>query len=113
MHKKSGLNAGQFSLIAKGIRYLEEDPLQEKSIEEIAKMCAVSSGCFRRLFSEYAGVSPSVYRIRNKMEKAKVLLESGTCTVGEVSEKLGFSDVSYFSRLFKKYMGITPKQCCI
>ena len=107
--KKGGLKSSRFSMIAKGIRYLEEDPLQEKSIEEIARMCAVSSGCFRRLFAEYAGVSPSVYRIRRKMEKAKLLLESGMVSVCEVAEKLGFSDVSYFSRLFKKYTGYSPK----
>lgn len=99
-----------FSKIAKGISYLENDAEQLLSIDEIADMCQVSPNTFRRLFSAYAGVSPVEFRLRQKIARAKQLLESEIFTVSEVSDVLGFSDVSYFSRIFKKKTGISPSE---
>jgi len=99
---------GRFRSIAQGIRCLEEDFLQEKTLQQIAQMCFVSESHFRRLFKEYAGVSPAEYRIACRMEYAKKLLRSGTVTVREAAAKTGFKDPAYFGRVFKKSCGISP-----
>lgn len=98
----------KFAKIAKGISYLENDSEQLLSIEQIAEQCDVSCNTFRRLFSAYAGVSPVEFRLNQKILRAKQLLESEVFTVSEVSDTLNFSDVSYFSRIFKKKTGQSP-----
>jgi len=78
------------------------------SVAELARMSSVSETYFRRLFKRIYLVSPSQYIINLKLEYASQLLSSKLYTVGEVSEKSGFNDVKYFSRLFKKRYGQTP-----
>ena len=97
-----------YSKIAKGIYYLEHDSDQLLSIDEVAAMCDVSGNTFRRLFHAYAGMSPIEYRLQRKIQRAQQLLESQNFTVSEVGEMLGFSDVSYFSRVFKNKTGSSP-----
>lgn len=97
-----------FAKIAKGIAYLENDGEQLLSIEQIAELCDVSTNTFRRQFSAYAGMSPVEFRLNQKILRAKQLLASEGFTVSEISDALNFSDVSYFSRIFKKKTGLSP-----
>lgn len=78
------------------------------SVRELAGRCGLSESAFRRRFREYAGISPSDYRIARLMEQATRLLASGSATVGETACSLGFDDVNYFCRLFKQRIGMTP-----
>ena len=73
-----------------------------------AQMCGLSTGRFRRVFSECLGMTPVEYRNKLRMQKVVTLLKSGTCTVGEVAEAVGISDIKYFSKLFKRYTGVSP-----
>lgn len=99
-----------FKCIYKGIKYLEDDPVQDKSVAELAELCNVSVNYFERLFKEYSGFTPTAYRIKRKLERAKVLLSVGDMTVQQVATELGFYDTAYFCRVFKKAFGITPSQ---
>lgn len=110
IQRRADIYSKEYQNIIKGIIYLEEDLNQDLSIEEIAKMCNVSSNCFRRLFKAYSGMSPSDYRLGVKISKAKKFLESNTVSVSEISDALGFTDPAYFSRLFKQKTGISPKE---
>jgi AraC-like DNA-binding protein len=101
-------NSAAFSSIRKGIMYLENDPVQDKSISEIAEMCNVSESGFRRLFKLYSGYAPGEYRLNEKINRAKKLLSSHTMTVEEVSSSLGFTECGYFCKLFKKKTGVSP-----
>ena len=56
----------RYSIISKGILYMESEDGENLSIPEIAALCNVSDGYFRRLFKEYSGLSPSDYRLRHK-----------------------------------------------
>ena len=94
-----------FEVIEKGIEYLQKDDKQELTIEEIAKMCFVTSAYFRRLFREYSGMSPSEYRTRMKIERAKCLMTYSNLSVADLSSLLGYNDPSYFCRVFKRDRG--------
>ena len=96
------------SYILPGIRYLEEDTEQTKSIGEIAALCNVSVNYFERLFRAYAGVSPQKFRLQQKAEKAKHLLENQTLSIEEIALSLGYEDAAYFCRVFKKVTAMTP-----
>lgn len=100
----------KYSIISKGILFLEENSDQTASIAEIAAMCNVSEIYFRKLFKEYSGMSPVEYRIQHKLMLAKLYLEYENMTVAEIAEKLSFSTTSHFIKMFKKHTGMTPLQ---
>lgn len=107
---ESSLEVGnkRFSPIMPGIEYLRKNPQSSLSVEELAKMCHVSSANFRKLFKEYSGKSPASYRIDRKLELAKRMLESEKVSFTYIAEALGFESEAYFSRLFKKKLGCSP-----
>lgn len=69
-----------------------------------------SEAHFRKLFRESFGVSMSEYLLELRIDCAKNLLGNGDNTVAFAAELSGFSDVRYFSRMFKKYTGMTPRE---
>lgn len=100
----------KFSIIEEGINYLESDEEQLLKIDEIAQMCNVSEVYFRKLFKEYSGVSPAKYRTDRKITRAKNYLQHHSMSVAEISDRLGFADVSYFIKIFRECVGVTPNQ---
>ena len=100
----------RFSPISVGIELIETDTLCKISIEEIAKTCNVTPCYFRRLFKEYSGKSPLEYRMDLRLNIAKKMLESGETTLEYIVESLNFESTSYFCRIFKKKLGVTPGQ---
>lgn len=106
--EKNSIGHKGFAVIQKGIEYLQKDEKQTLSIEEIAKLCFVTPAYFRRIFREYAGMSPTEYRMCMKIERAKDLMERSEYSVAELSELLGYNDPSYFCRVFKKVTGMNP-----
>ncbi len=100
----------EFRSIEQGILYMEDSSSPDLSIEEIAKICHVSSDCFRRLFKRYSGMSPVSYRQFSQVENAKRMLSFTTLSINSIAENLGFSDTAYFCRLFKKNTGLTPTE---
>ena len=95
--------------IKPGLTYLDHNFTADFSIEDLAKMCCLSVGSFRRLFSEYTGMSPVEYRNKLRIQKSVDLLKTKKYTVGEVAEAVGVDDIKYFSKLFKRYTGTTPR----
>jgi AraC-like DNA-binding protein len=67
-----------------------------------------SSGKISKKYKALTGYSPIQHFIHMKMERACYLLDSGQQPVGEVAERLGYQDAQYFSRLFKKVVGLSP-----
>jgi AraC-like DNA-binding protein len=63
---------------------------------------------FRLYFLKVKGMPPMKYKTQLRLEKARDLLSSKEYSVKEVSYIVGYSDVSYFSRIFKKEYGYPP-----
>lgn len=78
------------------------------SVSELSKKAALSEPYFRKLFHRTYSVSPKRYVINLRLEYASELLQSQLYSVAEVSEKTGFNDVKYFTRLFKERYLISP-----
>lgn len=108
--RSKNLHKEKFGVISEGINYLEHNEQQKLSIAEIAKLCNVSEIYFRRLFKEYSGMSPIKFRIKGKIEKAKLYLEYEDMTVCEISDHLGFISPAYFTQQFKSIEGMTPSE---
>lgn len=89
--------------------YIEAHYNESIRAEELSRMCSMSETSLRRKFREYTGQPPLDYQIGLRMRRAKELLLERTHNVSEVARLVGFDDVNYFSRLFKKRIGVSPQ----
>lgn len=93
------------------IDYIKKNYANELiNIENLAKLCGISYEYFRRLFNDCYGRSPIKYINDLKLARAKELMSSGLYTISESAYQSGFSDLSHFSRFFKKETGLSPKE---
>lgn len=83
---------------------------ENKKVSYYADLCDMSEPNFRRLFHEYIGMSPIDYRNDIRLNNAKAKLQSGEYNVSEVAFESGFTNISFFIRLYKKKFGHTPKK---
>lgn len=98
----------KYRRIMHGVTYMESNFASDFSVDDLAKMCAMSAASFRRLFFECKGMSPVDYRNSLRIRKASELLKTGRYTVSEAAEQVGVGDIKYFGKLFKRYTGLSP-----
>jgi AraC-like DNA-binding protein len=79
-------------------------------IEELARASGVSSSRFYRAFRLHTGVSPLQYATSVRLNAAMRLLAGGASSVTETAHAVGYPDEYYFSRLFKKQLGLSPSE---
>ena len=89
---------------------ISERYAENEKIEYYAELCGMSEVNFRRLFREYTGQSPVDYRNELRLNHARIKLQSGEYNVSEAAVTSGFSNLSFFIRLYKKKYGHTPKK---
>jgi len=95
--------------IIKVLEKMHKDCSKDIDLDKYAEMCHLSKDRFLHVFKDFTGVSPHKYQTELRMEKARDLLRHSSLNVSEVSQLVGYSDICYFSRLFKKYVGCSPK----
>ena len=78
-------------------------------VEDLAKRLGVSYSWFRRAFKNCTGFSPHQYLMELRIKNAKFLLDATNNTIKEISGRLGFQSPFYFSRIFKRKTGYSPK----
>lgn len=99
----------KFKKLQPVLDYIHANVSEECRVSHYAALCDMSEAGFRRLFREFTGQSPVDYRNGLRLERARLLLESGECNVSEAAEAMGFSNLSFFIRLYKRKYGHTPK----
>lgn len=78
-------------------------------VTDIANFVGLERHYLSTLFVSKMGVSPKEYLILTRMDKAKQLLAYKNLSVQEISRSVGYTDPLYFSRIFKKYVGVSPQ----
>lgn len=88
--------------------YIHDNLHKKISIEELSITAGLSAFYLYTSFKLIFGKTPHQYIIHQKINKAKVLLQSKSLTITQVSDYLNFPDLPTFSKLFKKIVGISP-----
>ena len=96
------------STVRLAVGYIRANLLERISLEDVALYVEQSPDYLSRLMKKELGESFLSYLTKLKMEKAVELLQNTHMKVYEVAEKLGYSNVSYFSELFRKWVGVNP-----
>lgn len=97
--------------LQKAVDYLGMHYNEQITLNKVAENVFVSTYYLSRMFKKELGQNFVDYLNELRMEKAKELLREGKYKTYQVAEMVGIPDAQYFSKLFKKYTGLTPKEC--
>ena len=94
--------------IVQAVDHIQRHIFETIELETMVRRSCLSKDHFIRLFRKETGLTPQKYIIRKKVERAQLMLVTQEATVKNVALALGYDDVSYFCRLFKKVTGCQP-----
>ncbi len=95
----------------KAMKFINENYYNNITIDSIAKNFNFSRSYLYKLFKSHYGISPQTYLLNLRIEKAKdLLLNEKHLLINEVALAVGYSDSLYFSRMFRKKIGVSPTE---
>lgn len=97
-------------VIKKAIQYISQNFSATLTLENVANYVHLNSTYFSTLFKQSTGSSFKEYLNMVRIEESKRLLANTDYSLMDIAIATGFEDQSYFSKVFKKYTGLTPKQ---
>ncbi|MEO1377528.1 MAG: AraC family transcriptional regulator, partial [Cyanobacteria bacterium J06635_10] len=89
--------------------YVQAHLNQNISLSQMAGVINLSHYHFCRLFKQSTGITAHQYVTRCRIDKAKQLLSNTELTITDITFEIGLTNHSSFTRLFRKYVGVTPK----
>lgn len=109
--KKEDYNQNKnVTMIKDGIKWIGKHFKEQISVDEISENVGYSRYYFSRCFKDVTGCTVNEYINRVRINYAYKKLREGEMSVGEVSLMCGFTDISYFTKIFKKHTGILPSK---
>ena len=103
-------NIRNYELIYPAISKIRNDYVEKINIDNLATMCNVSKYHFCRIFKQDTSLSAIQYQTVYRLQIADNLLLNSDKTISEIANLCGFEDVCYFSRCYKKHLGVSPRQ---
>lgn len=85
-------------------------PEEDHSLERMAAIAGVTPSHFCRVFKKATGISPHQYVMKARLDRAQQMLVQSDMTLAALSEALGFTSQSHFSRAFRAYAGRSPSE---
>ncbi len=94
--------------IERVIEYIKNNIDKKIRLEQLAKITNLSPNHFHKIFTESLGITVNKFITELRLKKAKKLLLTSTLNITEIAAKCGYSNISYFSIVFKKHFNISP-----
>ena len=92
------------------VNYIRANISEKIQVEDLSEKACMSRASFYRAFKREFNLSPLDFILKEKIKKAKQILSESKSSISDVCYQLGFSDLNYFGRQFKKSEGISPTQ---
>ena len=96
--------------ISKVLDFLNKNYHNNITLKTLSETVNYSEAYLSHLFSNELGVTIIEYLNKLRIEKARIFLDTTSFKVYEIAIKVGFQNTEHFSRLFKKYVGMSPKK---
>lgn len=97
-------------IVEKAVRLIDERYSELQHLDELSARLGISKYYLIKLFHRTVGKTPLEYLTRKRMEKAAELLRATDRSLDEIAQLVGFQNVNYFSKVFRKHFGIPPGQ---
>lgn len=101
-------NIKHVDVIYKAINYIKQNYMKKITLEEVASHVYLSPSYFSKIFKDDMKCNFNTYVNRIRIERSKQLLLQDTLNLADISNMVGYEDQSYFSKVFKRVVGITP-----
>lgn len=98
------------SSIAQAIDYIRQNADRDLTRAQVAQAVYLNPEYLSRLFKKKTGISLHDFIIREKMERAKSMLRDTDIPISLVAIRIGYTNFSYFSQVFRRYAGMTPQE---
>lgn len=109
---KNRHHRSEHNVVDRIVQHLDQHLNEEIDHEELAAKYRLHPGYLSRLFKQEMGETLSEYLLRIRIERAAQLLKEDRYKIGEIAGMVGYSTSSYFSVMFKKYAGCSPREYC-
>lgn len=96
------------SRISASLMFIHQQISASITINQLAKVACLSDTQFKYLFKKYMGLTPMQYVTKVRMQQAKALLTHTDYPLQIIGERVGYRDLSAFSRKFSQYFGLPP-----
>jgi AraC family transcriptional regulator len=94
--------------VRKVVDYIASNLAEDGSLQDLADLVEMSLFHFCRSFTQSIGLTPHQYILHLRIEKAKGLLKNKRLGIADIASRLGFSDQSHFTNIFRRLAGTTP-----
>jgi transcriptional regulator GlxA family with amidase domain len=96
--------------IDNAVDYMQKHINSNISLDDLCKHCNYSTSRFSSLFKQKTGYAPIDYFIQMKMQKASQQLDFSNRSIKDIAFSMGFDDPYYFSKRFRKVIGVSPQK---
>lgn len=96
--------------VARAVEYIQNNFLEPIRVSDIADYVGISRGYLHKLFLEVLSQSPQDYLVSFRMTRGAELLSVTELSIEEIALSCGYADPLAFSKMFKRKMGVTPRQ---
>jgi AraC family transcriptional regulator len=96
--------------VTRVIEYIHANTGANISLSAMAEMAGVSPNHFVLLFTEATSLTPHQYVLQVRIDRAKLLLRDEVLSIAEVSRLTGFRTQEHFTKVFRKIVGVTPRE---
>jgi ligand-binding sensor protein/AraC-like DNA-binding protein len=109
IERKTNAPSQHDSKMKKALRYIDSHYSDDLRLEDVAAMVYLSPYYFSKIFKKYQGIGFNAYVNQLRMQSARQMLEQSDWPIATIARNLGFSQASYFCKVFRQTYRITPQ----
>lgn len=103
-------NNHTLKIVHRAVEYINDNYNKSISVSDLSDLFEMDRRRFGEIFQAVTGLSPIKYIQNCRLQKAKELLEDSPYSISQISDMAGYNDCFYFSKTFKKNIGVSPKK---
>lgn len=109
--EKDGEASGTIrDMVSEAAQYIDRNYYEELTLVSLAAKYGVESSYFSRVFKQETGKNLMLYITDKRIEKAKEIMHQSQTSMAEIAFMVGYDDYTYFSKVFKKVTGMSPRE---
>jgi DNA-binding response OmpR family regulator len=109
LERRRKLSSEAQRLVRHAMAYLHEHYAEPISRQDLARHVNMAEDYLTSCFHKEVGIAPIAYLNRYRINQARLLLKQGEASVADIAVAVGFSDSGYFSRVFRREVGMSPE----